>query len=118
MSNHPRKNVYYRQMSWAVLSRSVASDSATLLTAARQVPLSVEFSRPEYGSGYPFPPPGDLPNPVIEPGSPAVQADSLPLELPGKPNSNYSFSFKRLSQRWILIITTVSKNGGDTIVDF
>ena len=45
----------------------------------------MEFSRPEYWSGYPFPFPGDLPDPGIEPGSPALQADSLPVELPGKP---------------------------------
>ena len=41
------------------------------------------FSRPEYWSGYSFPSPGDLPNPGIEPGSPALQADSLPSEPPG-----------------------------------
>ena len=40
----------------------------------------MEFSRPEYRSGEPFPPPGDLPNPGIEPRSPVVQADSLPAE--------------------------------------
>ena len=45
----------------------------------------MEFSRPEYWSGLPFPAPGDLPNPGIEPGSPALQADSLPAEPPGKP---------------------------------
>ena len=43
----------------------------------------MEFSRPEYWSGEPFPSPGDLPNPGIEPGSPALQADSLPAELSG-----------------------------------
>ena len=40
----------------------------------------MEFSRPEYWSGWPFPSPGDLPNPGIEPRSPALQADSLPAE--------------------------------------
>ena len=45
----------------------------------------MEFSRQEYWSGLPFPPPGDLPNPGIEPGSPALQADALPSEPPGKP---------------------------------
>ena len=45
---------------------------------------SMEFSRPEYWSGQPFPSPGDLPNPGIEPRSPALQADSLPAELQGK----------------------------------
>ena len=45
----------------------------------------MEFSRQEYWSGLPFPSPGDLPNPGIEPCSPALQADSLPTELRGKP---------------------------------
>ena len=42
------------------------------------------FSRQEYWSGLPFPSPGDLPDPGIEPGSPSLQADTLPFELPGK----------------------------------
>ena len=45
----------------------------------------MEFSRQECWSGLPFPSPGELPNPGIEPGSPALQADALPFELPGKP---------------------------------
>ena len=44
----------------------------------------MEFSRPEYWSGLPHSPPGDLSNPGIEPRSPALQADSLPVEPPGK----------------------------------
>ena len=44
----------------------------------------MEFSRQEYWSGLPFPSPGDLPNLGIEPWSPALQADSLPSEPPGK----------------------------------
>ena len=44
----------------------------------------MEFSRQEYWSGLPFPSPGDLPNPGIKPGSPALQAYSLPMELQGK----------------------------------
>ena len=50
-----------------------------------QAPQSVEFSRQEYWSGLPFPFPGDLPNPEIEPGSPALQADALLSEPPGDP---------------------------------
>ena len=46
----------------------------------------MEFSRPEYWRRWPFPAPGDLPNLGIKPGSPALQADSLPAELPGKPS--------------------------------
>ena len=58
---------------------------ATLWTVACQVPLFVGFSRQEYWSGLPFPSPGDLPDPGTEPGSPALQADSLPTELQEKP---------------------------------
>ena len=50
-------------------------------TVAHQDPLSIEFSRQEYWSGLQFPSPGDLPDPGIKPGSPALQADSLPSEL-------------------------------------
>ena len=49
-------------------------------TVAYQAPQSMEFSRQEYWSGLPFRPPGDLANPGIEPGSPALQADALPSE--------------------------------------
>jgi len=51
---------------------------------APQAPLSMDFSRPEYWSGYLFPSPGDLPNPGIKPTSPTLQADSLLAEPPGK----------------------------------
>ena len=54
-------------------------------TVAYQASQSMEFSRQEYWSGLPFPSPGDLPNPGIEPGSPTLQANALPFELPGKP---------------------------------
>ena len=50
-----------------------------------QAPLSMQFSGQEYWSGLPFPPPGDVPDPGIETRSPALQADSLPTELGGKP---------------------------------
>ena len=52
---------------------------------ARHAPLSMEFSRQEYWSGLPLPSPRDFPNPGIEQGSPALQADPLPSEPPGKP---------------------------------
>ena len=64
------------------------SDSfVTLWTIARQAPLSMGFSRQEYWSGLPCRPPEDLPNTGTEPESPALQVDSLPAELPGKPPS-------------------------------
>ena len=55
-------------------------------TLAYQGPPSMRFSRQEYWSGLPFPSPGDLPNPGIEPRPPALQADALPSEPPGKQN--------------------------------
>ena len=67
---------------------------ATLQTVSCQAPLLMEFSRQEYWSGLPCPPPGDLPDPGVEPESltsPAWQAGSLPLVPPGKPGSPVSF---------------------------
>ena len=57
---------------------------ATPWTVAYHVPPSMGFSRQEYWSGFPFPSPEDLPDPGIEPESPAVLADALPSEPPGK----------------------------------
>ena len=54
----------------------------TSRTVAHQSLLSMEFSRQEYWHGLPFPSPEDLPDPGIEPGSPTLQADLLPTELP------------------------------------
>ena len=69
-----------------VLSSPVVSDSATQWTVAHQVPLSMSFSRQEYWSGLPFPPPEDLPDPGIESmssASPALKVGSLPAEPSG-----------------------------------
>ena len=63
-------------------------DSAIPWAADCQAPLSMGFFRQEYWSGLPFPSPGDLPNPGIKPGSPALQVDSLLSEPPGKPNNS------------------------------
>ena len=60
---------------------------ATPWTVAYQAPLSMVFSRQEYWSGLPFPSPRDLPNPGIEPWSPALWADALPSEPPGNSSS-------------------------------
>ena len=70
---------------------------ATQQTVAQQVPLSMGFSRREYWSGLPCPPPGDVPNPGIEPVSLKSvhwQASSLPLVPPGKP----SVTLKEINQ--------------------
>ena len=58
---------------------------ATPWAVAYQAPLSMGFSRQVYWSGLPFPSPGNLPNPGIKLGSPALQTDSLPTDLQGKP---------------------------------
>ena len=57
------------------------------LYVAYQAPPSMGFSRQEYWSGVPFPSPGDLPDPGIEPRFPAFQADALTSEPPGKPST-------------------------------
>ena len=56
----------------------------TLWTVAYQAPPSMGFSRQQYWRGLPFPSPGDLPDPEIEPGSLALQVDALSSEPPGK----------------------------------
>ena len=77
-------------------------------TVAYQVPPSIGFSRQECWSGLPFPSPGGLPDPGIEPGSPTLQADALLSEPPGKPllikgvlikkKSNYTTAFEASAQ--------------------
>ena len=69
---------------------------------------SLEFSRPQYWSGKPFPSPGDLPNPGIEPRSPTLQADSLPAEPQGKPENTGVGSLSLLQQ----IFLTQESNWG------
>ena len=67
---------------------SIMSDSATLRTVTHRASLSIGFSRQEYWSGLPRPPPRDLPNPGCKPASPAslaLQVDSLPLSHQGSP---------------------------------
>ena len=64
---------------------SVVSSSATPWTVAHQAPLSMGFSRQEYWSGLPYPSPGDLPNPGIEPSSPMSPALHFTTEPLGKP---------------------------------
>ena len=69
-----------------VLRRSVVSDSFVKpWTVAHQAHLSMGFSRQEYWSGLPFPPPGDLPNPGMELVSPALAGGFFTTEPPGKP---------------------------------
>ena len=77
------KDVLAPEQKWKSVDHPVMSDSLWPHgTAAYQAPPSMEFSRQEYWSGLPIPSPGDLPDPGIEPGSPTLQADSLPYEPP------------------------------------
>ena len=78
----------YIFLTWTVCVCLVTQSCPTLCnpwTVARQAPLFMGFSRPEYWSGLPFPSPGGFPDVAIEPGFPALRAGSLPSEPPGKP---------------------------------
>ena len=70
---------------WSVKVKSLSRVQlfSTPWTVAHQAPPSMEFSRQEYWSGLPFPSPGGLPDPGIEPGAPALQADAVLSEPPG-----------------------------------
>ena len=71
---------------------------------------SMEFSRPEYWSGQPFLSPGDLPKPRMEPGSPALQGNSLSGELSGKPCIQYALGvFYRMWSRLKKKVLTASR---------
>ena len=74
-------------------------------TVAHQAPLSMEFSRQEYWSGLPFPPPGYLPNPGIKSVSPELAGRFFTTELPGKPLEIYSaLQFSKISRTQFHII--------------
>ena len=74
---------HYRVEKWNV-SQSILSNACDPIDT-HQAPLSMEFSRQEHWIAWPFSSPGDLPYLGIKPGSPALQADSLPTELWRKP---------------------------------
>ena len=81
---------------------------ATPWTVARQAPLCMELSRQEYWSGLPYSPPGDIPNPGIEPTSACVScvADrSLPTEPPGKPS--WTQGTKKVFLEWYFLSLSV-----------
>ena len=85
-----------------MLNHSVMSDFATPWTVAHQALLDMGFSRQVYWSRLPCPPPGDLPNPGIEPRSPALQTNSLPSEPQGKPKNPCSRGTSQLRNRtWV-----------------
>ena len=73
-----------------LFSRSVVSDSANPWTVAHQAPPSTGFSRQEHWSGVPFPPPGDPPDPGIDPTSAAVAGRFFTAEPPGKLSKSHA----------------------------
>ena len=98
------------QLKWFSSSSSSGLDTkscptlGTPQTVACQVPLSMGFSRRGYWSGLPFPSPGDLPYPGIDPGSPTLWADALTSEPPGKPLSLAPWNWhSKPSTTWLCI---------------
>ena len=79
LSNNSRK----QKWTWKVLVAQLCPTLCNHMDCS--LSGSMEFSRQQYWSGLPCPPPGDLPNPGIEPGSPALQADSVPIKPPWNP---------------------------------
>ena len=77
---------------------------ATPWTVAYQASPSMGFSRQEYWSGLPFPSPGDLSDPDFEPGSPALEADALASEPPGKPTRPRTNTKKKKKKKNVLFI--------------
>ena len=82
---HPSYLIHIQNTEEEVKSLSRVRLFVTPWTEAHQAPPSMKFSRQGYWSGLPFPSPGNLPNLGIEPGSPALGADALLSEPPGKP---------------------------------
>ena len=68
-------------------------------TVAHQAPPSMEFSRQEYWSGLPFPSPGELPNPGIEPRSPTLRVDALLSEPPGNVRTSINNALSSIYKR-------------------
>ena len=75
---------------------------ATPWTVAHQAPLSIGFSRQEFWSGLPFPPPEDLPNPGIKPKSPALRANALTSEPSSQPRALHTWHMRNSTQETLL----------------
>ena len=82
---------------------------ATTWTVAHQALPFIEFSRQEYWSGLPFPSPGDLPKPGMEPRSPALRADASPSEPPGNPLRSEEKKKKKRSEERLEFESTKSE---------
>ena len=89
----------------------------TTWTEACPALLSMEFSKQQYWSGLPFPSPGDLPDPGTEPGSPALQADILPPDPPGKSQLIVLYNQEAVTNlgasQVVLVIKNPPANTGD-----
>ena len=90
----------------------MSNSLVTPWTAARQAPLSMKFSRQEYWSELPFPPPGDLPDPGIQPESPALAGGFFTTEPPGKPINELWILSDLIIQRLFLVHTSQHKLAG------
>ena len=98
--NRKRKGTENRRSKYK--TNSITADLNPASLVANQAPPSMGFSRQECWSGLPFPSPGDLPDPGIEPGSPALWVDALPSEPPGKLDLNPSrFKFHLTTNNYI-----------------
>ena len=76
---------------------------ATLWTVAQQAPLFMGFSKQEYWSGLPCPPPGDLPDPGLKPVSPALHVESLPLFHQGSPTQHCKSTILQKIFDWVVL---------------
>ena len=85
MLTNDKRGKSARDMCMCAQSLSRVQLLATSWTVAHQAPLSMEFSKQEYRSGLPFPSPGDLPDPGIEPASLSLAGRFFPTEPPGNP---------------------------------
>ena len=107
MCSGPRPNWALSKIPWTRFKDTVSKDQhherhIVFMSAATpwalQAPLSMEFSRQEYWSGFSFPSPGDLPNPGIEPGPPTMQADSLSSDHQRSPCYNKIYLILPINQ--------------------
>ena len=112
LNNYIKKN----PQNIVCVSCSVISNSVPPWIVACKVPLSMGFPRQEYWSGWPFPSPGDLPNPGIKPGSPALAGGFFITEPCGKsPPSNLMLVFVPFVYA-IFSVSTIYKMGVQTFV--
>ena len=95
--------IYANMYAWVLSRFSCVLLFVTAWTVARQAPLSIGFFRQEYWSGSPCPPPGDLPNPGIEPAtlmSPALAGGFFTTEPPGKPMQIWGLDIHGANDSW------------------